>query len=119
LIITVNKSFRYSLKPIELYDITRGIWKIGPEARSNAEYAFAVYGGIVQEVYKINSWHPAGTTFTTKQDIMDGYKEKNRWEFVGNIAEDTVRKKYINANVSSTRVKHHASPIIYINIFDN
>jgi hypothetical protein len=116
LLISINKSFRYSMTPIELYDVTRGIWRIGEEARNNAEYAFAVYDGIVQEVYKIHTWFPAGETFTTKQDFMDGYNDKSRWEFVGKVAEDSVRKKYINSNVSSVRVKHDSSPLVYVNI---
>lgn len=38
----------------ELYEATRVVWKIG-ERRNNAQYAMAVYQGIVREVYKIES----------------------------------------------------------------
>ena len=41
--------------PMELYDYTRGIWKIGPK-RDRVDYAFAVYDGVIQETYKIESW---------------------------------------------------------------
>lgn len=47
LLIRINRLFRYGMSPVELYDATRGIWKIGPN-REKARYAFAVYDGIIK-----------------------------------------------------------------------
>ena len=46
----------------ELYDATRGIWKVGEE-RVKAKYAFAVFEGVIREVYEISQWLHAGSTF--------------------------------------------------------
>ena len=54
LLIRINKYYHYGMTERELYDATRGVWKIG-ENRDNAKYAFAVYGGIVREVIKLGN----------------------------------------------------------------
>jgi hypothetical protein len=46
------------MTPVELYDATRGVWRVNP-SRHKAKYAFAVYEGIVKEVYEIKAWFPA------------------------------------------------------------
>ena len=61
ILIRINKLYRHGMSDIELYDATRGVWKVGAR-RERASYAFAVFEGIVREVYKINEWFPAGTT---------------------------------------------------------
>ena len=52
-LIRISKAFRYTMSDIELYDYTRGQWKINPARAKKARYGFAIYEGIVQEVYEI------------------------------------------------------------------
>jgi hypothetical protein len=47
LLIRINQAFYYGITEQELYDATRGRWKIGPR-REKATYAMAVYEGIIQ-----------------------------------------------------------------------
>jgi hypothetical protein len=71
ILITINKLYRSGMKGLELKEATRGIWKVGPR-RENAEYAMAVFQGVIREVYKIKkvkgckAWHPASTKYTTR-----------------------------------------------------
>jgi hypothetical protein len=60
ILITVNRLYRSDMTPLELYEVTRGIWVIG-RRREKAEYAMAVYQSVVREVYRIDKWYPAGT----------------------------------------------------------
>lgn len=112
ILIRINQAFRYSMTPIELYDYTRGQWKINQERANNAKYAFAVYEGIIQEVYSILQWLEAGKTFNTR-------KEENaiaeRFEFIGNIAELEIREKYKFKSVEHYFKKGNANPIMYLN----
>lgn len=109
-LIRINKLYHYGITDRELYDATRGIWKIG-ENRDNAVYAFAVFGGIVREVYKIREWLPAGTTISTRGDLRcDG-----RWEFVGEVAEKEIRDKYLFKSVEVYLPDHAQNPIRYVN----
>ncbi|MFA6309250.1 MAG: hypothetical protein WC677_05855 [Clostridia bacterium] len=110
-LLRIGNYFRRDMTPIELYDLTRGIWRMsenGPMRKT--EYAFAVYDGVIIEVYKIKQWFIAGTTFTTRQLT----KKKDRWEFVGNVAEPEIRKKYINKMVDFK--KGSQNPINFINV---
>ena len=76
----------------EIYDITRGVWKIGKN-REKAEYACCIANNIVQEIYKIQQWDPAGTTpYITRNVIADEWV--GRWEFVGHVASNTISKVY-------------------------
>jgi uncharacterized protein len=61
ILIRINRLYRYGMSEVELYEATRGVWKIG-KRREKADYAFAVFRGIVKEVYKITQWFPAGET---------------------------------------------------------
>lgn len=96
LLITINRLYRSNMSNKELYEATRGTWKLSSR-REHAVYAMAVYQGIVREVYLIESWHPAGTLPYETRDTK-GFKESGRWEFSGIIATD-LRDKYIGHSV--------------------
>ena len=101
------------MSPVELYDATRGMWVMGPK-REQVRYAFAVYEGVVKEVYEVKAWFPAGSTFMTRD--RSPAPDKHRWEFVGTIAEPTIRDKYINKTVRAYFSKNSQNPIRYVNI---
>jgi len=110
LLIKINQTFYYGMSPQELYDATRQFWRIGA-AREQVKLAFSVFDGTIQEIYEIVSWHPAGTTFSTRkmrEDCID------RWEFVGRIANDSIRNKYLYKDVTS--LVNGQNPFRYINI---
>jgi len=96
LLITINRLYRSNMSNEELYEATRGIWKLGLR-RENAEYGMAVYQGIVREVYRIESWHPAGTLPYKTRDA-EKFNGSGRWEFEGSIASD-IRDEYIGNSV--------------------
>lgn len=111
LLIRINEQYRYGMSPVDLYDATRGVWRVG-ERREKAELALAVFEGVVQEVYRIQSWHPAGATFSTRGDLAC----TGRWEFVGNVAEAKVRKKYYLKSVRKEFAQGNQNPIRYLNL---
>ena len=61
MLIRIAQLWDPSMSDDELYDATRGHWKVGPR-RDRAELALAVAKGVVREVFVIESWHRAGTT---------------------------------------------------------
>lgn len=112
ILIRLNRLFRYDMNDIELYDATRGVWRIG-EDREKVEYAFAVFDGIIHEVYQVIAWFKAGSTFNTRGSLED---EPNRWEFVSQRAEETLRSKYIGKSVEHYLLRSAQNPIKYVNI---
>lgn len=110
LLIRINQRFYYGMSAQELYESTRGVWVLG-ERRNDARYAMAVYDGIVREVYRIESWHPGGTThYTTRDDVQ----APERWEFLGKVAEKAVRERYLLKSVRDYFPANLQSPVRYV-----
>jgi uncharacterized protein len=64
-------------------------------------YAVAAFRGIAREVYKIEKWEPAE------------FKGKVRWLFIGDVASDEIRDKYINQSLEKYITKGSQNPIKY------
>jgi len=112
ILIKTTQTFSYGIAPNELYDATRQFWRLGTN-REKVEYAFSVYDGIIQEVYSVISWHKAGSTFSSREFDT---KDSDKWEFIGKIADEKIRKKYLYKSVSS--ITKYQSSFYYLNIDD-
>ena len=113
-LIRINRLYFPGIDGQRLYEITRGVWKIG-EKRKGLVYALAVYRGVVREVYKIQSWRRAGTTryhHRKKRDV----KVPNRWEFVGRLAPSSVRDRYKAGSVAYLLPDGARNPIRYVSL---
>jgi hypothetical protein len=114
ILIRINKLYRYGMTQADLYDATRSAWRVG-ERRDDARYAFSVFEGVVREVYRITHWLPAGSTFNSRF-AGRGLREPDRSEFVGTIAEDSIRRRYINRYVGHLFTQGAQNPISYVNL---
>jgi hypothetical protein len=114
ILIRITKLYRYGMTDAELYDATRSAWKVGPQ-REKAELAFAVFEGVVREVYQITQWLPAGSTFSYRRDGRR-IEEPGRWEFVGTIADDRARNRYRDRYVGHLFTQGAQNPISYVNV---
>lgn len=113
LLIRVNKLYRHNMSQLELYEITRGIWKLG-ERRNHVRYALAVFEGVVREVYEIQGWYHALTTSYTTRDLAE--RDANgRWEFEGIRAPDDIRNRYYLGSVRAYFRRGNQSPVVYVN----
>ena len=113
ILIRINKLYHYGMTPVELYDATRSAWRVGRN-RERAKYAFAVFEGVVREVYRITGWYHAGSTFIVRRDGR-ACRIPQRWEFVGTIAEESIRCRYINRYVGHLFNQGAQNPISYVN----
>lgn len=122
-LIKINSSFPDSASRTdqELYDATRGMWKLNiDQARRRAKYVLSIYGGIVREVYEVDDWYPANTTVYSEVSQnwrgTEGYKTEGRIEFVGKIAAEPIRKKYLWKSVSHLYKPGNASSVMYAGV---
>src|SRR5882724_7623319 len=113
ILIRITELYRPQMTASELYDATRASWKLG-QKRQLARYAFAVFEGVVREVYEITQWFQAGSTFNSRDP--HGVRSPDRWEFVGRLAPEGVRRRYINRDVSSYFKRGNQNPISYVKI---
>jgi uncharacterized protein len=102
ILISVKKSYRYGMTPIELYDATRSSWRVGKITRDTkkVKYAFSLYDYVIQEVYEIKSWFDAGSTLSTRENLF----KNNLFEFVGKIAKPSIRNKYLFKVIEGIRI---------------
>lgn len=115
LLIRVNRLYRSDMTPLELYEATRGAWKVGLR-RYEAEYAFAVFQGVVMEVYRIDRWLPAG--FSTYKTRSSEEFSRRRWEFEG-VVDKQLSKQYVGRSVRRYFPEHSQSPTVYVRCRDS
>ncbi len=109
-IVKINHTYYEHISDLELYDATRGIWKIKLESVKNVDYVLSVAFGMVKEVYKVDIWVPANQ-LNRKTIPYDEVKGKNRIGFFGKVAEETIRKKYLNKSVAKLYKRGEANPV--------
>jgi hypothetical protein len=112
LIIRINQLFRKGMSKLELYEATRGIWRVGPR-RANVHYALATFEGVVREVYEVEEWYPARTLDYQTRDLSKR-DAKGRWEFEGHVAPQTIRHQYLHKSVQDHFKRGMRSPTIYV-----
>jgi len=105
ILIIVNRLFERGISDERLYEVTRGNWVIG-ERRNSAKFAFAVYNGIVRQVYEIQRWFPV----TARRPEQ---KTQKRWRFDGIVAQDL--QHYLGGSVEDYITLGAQNPIKYVN----
>jgi uncharacterized protein len=85
------------------------------ERRRGAKFALAVVEGVVREVYEIHSWHPAGSNHHTLRPVKD-VLIPCCWEFLGKMASDDIRNKYVDCSVKEYLPAKAQNPIVYVSI---
>jgi hypothetical protein len=113
-LVRINKTYKSGMPSSELYEFTRGIWKIAESKRHLVQYACTVYKGIIREVYKVEQWFPAGSTYYAYRNDIASRENSGRFEFVGNIAPDVIRKKYNYKSVEHFLKPGNISPLIFV-----
>lgn len=112
LMIRVNKFYRNTMTPFELYDLTRCCWKVNKEKADKVKYVLSVYEGMVLEVYSVLSWLPGHATLQyVRAEVFQ--QDENRYEFIGNIAPSEIQNKYKNKSVANLFNKGEQNPIKY------
>lgn len=109
--IKVSRSYKENMTKTALYEATRGYWKLNIKRAKQAEYAFSIFKGIIKEVYKIEEWLPAGSI--PRSTLPDAEIPADRYEFVGEVAEENIRGKYIEKSIVNLYRKGDANPVRY------
>ena len=95
----LRNSFRPGMSDVDLYEATRKWWRVDPRRCDLGkpwapERAMAVFGGVVQAVYAIDTWEPP-----TDDDIAGIPARIGRWSFRGTRDRD-MERQYIDRDVS-------------------
>ena len=114
ILININRNYRPEMSVHEIYDATRSAWIVGLK-REIADYAMSIHRGVIREVFSIASWVQGGTTMRGIDKEGRSREREGRWEFVGQVAENSVRNKYIGRSVAHYYKKGAQNPIMYVN----
>ncbi len=116
MLITINQLYHNGMTAQELYEATRGVWANHSfERLAGVGLVFAVFEGIVREVYQPEVWRPAGTEGYETRPALTSEDIKGRVEFVGKLAPESVRKRYIDTSVREYLGKGNQNPCRYVN----
>lgn len=118
--ININREYQPNMSADDLYNVTRSAWKLRKERADRARYAFALYRGTILEVYEIDRWVAGGTTsnqfwqdrLKRRGDVHHPAQYAGRYEFVGKVAPEHIRKKYVGKRMPVAQAQN---PIRYFN----
>ena len=122
MLININDHYRSDMTPFELYEATRAYWFVAQEERERVQYVLSVYRGLVLEVYEPKAWLPALDTMMESRadETVDAHKkqrkkkgQKQKYEFVGRVAAEDVRNKYLHKSVASFYASGKRNPVRY------
>ena len=118
MIIRINRLYRHDLTKKELYNATRGYWKVSLTKAKGIDYVFSVYKGRVLEVYKVKDWHEANANvmpLRRGEDVEPDEKFlSERRIFTGMVAEEKIRRKYVDKSVEDIFPNGASNPIKYV-----
>jgi uncharacterized protein len=110
ILLTIDRDYRSDMTPEELYEVTRGTWRVGRK-RDRVDYAMPVHMGVVREVYRIDQpWLIAGTLEYRTRPSAHSSSSKG-WEFRGSVAAD-IREQYVGYSVG----RGGQNPVRYVNV---
>lgn len=117
IMIRINQAYHYGMSLFDIYECTRCCWKVSYDQAQKVQYALSVYDGMVVECFKVLQWVPAYSTlhvhfYEPPEESRD--KDMGRYEFIGNIAEESIRKKYVGKVVSDLFPRGNQNPIKYV-----
>ncbi len=108
--------YRSSMSSQEIYDQTRSAWKVGPN-RNKVELVFCIHDRIIREVYRPQTWVPGGSTKRAADHDGSRAIEADRYEFVGRIADERIRHKYLGKKVRAEDFDPKSqNPVRYVNL---
>ena len=100
MIIKINRMYRENISERELYEATRGWWRVNVNKAKEMKFVLSVANGVVKEVYEDIKWN--------EKD-----EESGRSAFTGKPTTDTYWKKFIGKSVRGLFTRGESNPIKY------
>ena len=122
LVIKINRLFHWNMTQKELYDATRGNWKVSiSRVRREIDYVFAVYNQLVVAVYKPDEWHYVRDMIDVPRphEFKNGIDKNSaaRVYFISKNHEslDESQQFYLHKSIAELKVNQSAqNPVTYL-----
>lgn len=124
LVIKINRLYKRDMKPKELYDAVRGLWRASLEKVEKVDYVFGVYNSLIVAVYKPTKWYVAKDAkgMLPKQDEVLTPKTENRLFFEDKGFEegkplDANQESYLGKSIAGlAEIQRAQNPITYLEV---
>ena len=111
LIININRKYQRGAGKEAIYWATKETWTIDKRKLTKIEYVLSEYRGLIVEVFKVMKWYPKERGYTPRSKKYG--QKKIGYGFDGEVAEDTVRNRYINKSIAHIKKRGAATAIRY------
>ncbi len=119
-VINIHQQFPFAQNAEDLYECTRGLWRLDAKRAERAKYLLGVYQGVIKEVYEIHQCIPARkeTKEYWRKRLLSQGKDlspsinNDRSEFDVQIAPEEIREKYVGKRMP---VRLTQNPVRYFN----
>jgi hypothetical protein len=108
-LIRVSRAYERGISDRQLYEITRGWWKISPKRARRAGLVLSVVGGVVRAVYRPTEWLEPTCDLIAEDPSRDG-----RWGFIA-APDPAGEDRYLHRDVTAHLPLGAQNPIRYIN----
>jgi uncharacterized protein len=118
--ICINEQYPHVRNAEDLQNSTLGLWRMSRDRAEKAEFVFAVYQGVIREVYEVS-----GVQMADRQSIqywvdklrsqgrhLNPAKVEKRYGFTGKVAPEYMPRKYVG---NLMPVRHRQNPVRYFN----
>ncbi len=134
LVVKLNQTYNENISFSDLFDITRGIWKVHKDRVQNVQYVLGVHDYKVVSVFKVDLWVHA----RHNKDIYKDYELAGRSMFGESVnsnefknlesnssyeyavkskfVDETISAKYLNKCIDKKLVGTAANPVKYFNV---
>lgn len=116
LIININKTYKRNSDYDDIYQATKDTWRLDKRRVKKIKYVLSEYDGLIVEVFRVLEWFTKNRPYN-KGAIKYGQFYQG-WGFNGEVANDEIRKIYINKSVKHRKRKGMSNTILYSNSFN-
>lgn len=102
-LININRKYRQGMTLEEIYQVTRGNWRVDIDKIKEIKIICAVSQGVIRGVFEQYSWTKISKT-----------KDKNRSYFKGKVAKQELLDKYLHKSVKKYWPIGSQNPIKYV-----
>ena len=97
----INRAWRRNMSALELYEMTRGNWRLSLARAENAEFGIGLTDGVIRSIYKIHSWEKVPE------------RSPERYRFIGYEIDEM--KRYLGHSLAFHPNHRVRGPLFYIN----
>jgi len=111
IVININGQYNRAMGTTAIYNATKQAWRIDKNRRKEIQYVLSEYRGLIIEVFKVSKWYDIARPYGPQSKKAG--QEYLASGFDGEVAEDSIRDKYINRSIADRKKKGRANPISY------